>query len=254
MADMRDFHAEELAGAYALGALDPDERLLVDLHIQTCPGCARAVEEAIQAVTLLAHAVDPAVPRPDLEDRLVARLVDEDAPRPRDPVSLGRPVPTAHPAIGRTIVRRLLPIAAALLLVVGVGTWNLQLQGEVAQQQRIVAVMARAEAYSLTPAPGAQSVQGKVFVDHPTGQVLVSVEDLPRLPADRTYQLWLVRPDGHRDNGGTFQADTQGNATYLAIAPASLDSYASLGVTNEPAGGSPGPTGPKVFGCKLDGH
>src|SRR5690348_16964684 len=78
MTEKRDFHAEDLAGAYALGALDPDERLLVDVHIQTCPRCARAVEDAVLTASLLAHAVDGATPRSSLEERLFARIAQEE--------------------------------------------------------------------------------------------------------------------------------------------------------------------------------
>lgn len=95
---------------------------------------------------------------------------------------------------------------------------------EVAHQQRINALIANAEAYSLNPAPGAQMVHGRVFVDFPTNQVLIATEDLPALPAGRAYQLWFVHPDGRRDCGGVFRADSQGKAMVLVTAPASLDS------------------------------
>lgn len=257
MTEKRDFHAEDLAGAYALGALDPDERLLVDVHIQTCPQCARTVEEAVLTASLLAHAVDSAAPRSNLEERLFARIAQEEGSRsaaptkPPQSAALPRPSAPRQGTLRRILVRRVLPVAAAIVLLVGVGTWNLQLQAQVAHQQRIDALIANAEAYSLTPAPGSQMVRGKVFVDPSSDQVLLAVDDLPALPADQAYQLWLVRPDGKRDNGGVFRADSQGRATVLITTPSSLDSYASLGVTKEPAGGSPGPTGPKVMGCKL---
>jgi len=251
MTDRRDFHAEELAGAYALGALDPDERLLVDLHIQNCARCARAIEEAIYTTALLAHAVDAAVPRPNLEDRLLERLGREESLRPDVPSEPPKSRLIPRRALGQILRPRLLPVAAAVLLILGVGTWNLQLRAEVARQHRIDAVIANAEAYPLTVVTGAPVVRGKVFVDYPTGQVLLAADNLPSLPTDRTYQLWLVRPDGQRDSGGVFRADSQGRAMVLITAPASLDSYVSLGVTNEPAGGSAGPTGQRVINCQL---
>lgn len=40
----------------------------------------------------------------------------------------------------------------------------------------------------------------------------------------------------------------------LITAPSRFDAYVSLGVTNEPAGGSPGPTGPRVMTCSLEAN
>src|SRR6185503_12564621 len=100
-------------------------------------------------------------------DRLFARVAQEEgrslpppteSPQPSPPP---KPVSAPHGALRRILIRRVLPVAAAIVLLVGVGTWNLQLQTEVAHQQRIDALIANAEAYSLTPGPGAQMVRGK---------------------------------------------------------------------------------------------
>ena len=90
-------------------------------------------------------------------------------------------------------------------------------------------------------------------IDPATDQMLVVVSRLPQLPADRAYQLWFVRPDSVRDSGGIFRVGTGGEGTILARAPAGLDAYTAIGITEEPVGGSPQPTGPRIVGTSLAG-
>jgi anti-sigma-K factor RskA len=72
-------------------------------------------------------------------------------------------------------------------------------------------------------------------------------EWLPALPPDKEYQLWLTK-DGQRTNGGTFWVDDKGYASLWVDTKEPLVDYKQFGVTIEPKGGSPGPTGKKVLG------
>jgi len=76
------------------------------------------------------------------------------------------------------------------------------------------------------------------------------VDDLPALDETREYQLWLIR-DGQRISGGVFSVSTDGYANQWIGAPEPLTAYSSFGVTIEPTGGSPGPTGEKVLGGEF---
>jgi len=75
-------------------------------------------------------------------------------------------------------------------------------------------------------------------------QVLFSASNLPALPQGRTYQLWLLR--GRQPaiaSGGTFSGDGLVQVSDRAV----LTDLRGLAVTEEPAGGSPGPTGHKIL-------
>ncbi|MEK7874219.1 MAG: anti-sigma factor, partial [Chloroflexota bacterium] len=48
-------------------------------------------------------------------------------------------------------------------------------------------------------------------------------------------------------NGGTFTVDANGRGQMLVRAPLPITSYQSMGVTVEPMGGSPGPTGARML-------
>jgi anti-sigma-K factor RskA len=75
-------------------------------------------------------------------------------------------------------------------------------------------------------------------------QVLFYASNLPALPQGRTYQLWLLR--GRQPaiaSGGTFSGDGLVDVANRAV----LTDVRGLAVTEEPAGGSPGPTGHKIL-------
>jgi anti-sigma-K factor RskA len=103
---------------------------------------------------------------------------------------------------------------------------------------------------NLTGTNGAPGASGMIVISRNGAQGTLVVDRLPTLPADRQYQLWLVK-DGKRDSGGVFSVDDAGYASLWVWSPSPLQNYTSFGITIEPAGGSPGPTGQKVLGGKL---
>lgn len=73
------------------------------------------------------------------------------------------------------------------------------------------------------------------------------VDGLPLLPEYQQYQLWLIE-NGERTSGGVFSVNDEGYGTIVVTAQRPLTNYPAFGITIEPAGGSPGPTGIKVLG------
>jgi anti-sigma-K factor RskA len=76
------------------------------------------------------------------------------------------------------------------------------------------------------------------------------VDHLPPLGQDQQYQLWLIK-DGKRTSGGVFSVNLDGYGSLWVTSPEWLANYSALGITIEPTGGSPGPTGAKVLGGNL---
>ncbi len=75
-------------------------------------------------------------------------------------------------------------------------------------------------------------------------RMLFYASNMPPLRAGRTYQLWLMR--GRRPaiaSGGIFAQD----GSLEVNDPMLLSDLRGLAVTEEPAGGSPGPTGHKIL-------
>lgn len=103
------------------------------------------------------------------------------------------------------------------------------------------------------------ALQGTDLVPRASGLIVISpdgqhgtlvVDELPALDESQEYQLWLIR-DGQRTSGALFSVSEDGYGNKWIDAPEPLTNYSSFGVTIEPAGGSPGPTGEKVLGGDL---
>jgi hypothetical protein len=75
---------------------------------------------------------------------------------------------------------------------------------------------------------------------------------LPDLEENQAFQIWLRQPDGTRVGAGLFQRDDRSPFTRVLLEMSqSASNYVEMGVTIEPNGGSPAPTGPRVLHCDL---
>ncbi|MGI8856728.1 MAG: anti-sigma factor, partial [Thermomicrobiales bacterium] len=75
----------------------------------------------------------------------------------------------------------------------------------------------------------------------------MAVWKLPPLPPDRTYQLWFRLDDQTRVGITTFSVDAKGAAVMRLDVPPMAHAYVQCGITMEPRGGSPQPTGPRIL-------
>ena len=243
-------HMEELLAAFALDALEIDEKNQVEAHLQNCLACQRVLVDYQAVSDGLMAALPPAQP----PARIRAQLLAKTAPKP----------PKANwRERWRALLPRVLPItvlAAVLLLVIfNLSLYRrtnqlLQTQEKMAQQNQ-----AYQTAFALLTYPDTQVAvidDGEIYgtlVYDPDGQVAVlNVWGLEDLPQGQAYQVWLIEPDETRISGGVFQSsDELGYLSIVIESPASLDSFTGIGVTIEPEGGSPGPTGPRIFGVGL---
>jgi anti-sigma-K factor RskA len=115
------------------------------------------------------------------------------------------------------------------------------------------------QALALSSYPTSKSVEVSAdgvygsLVYHPKQRIAVLYTwNLPVLPEDRTYQAWLIDEAGERVSGGIFNSNEEDRLTVVVLtSPEPLSGFVQIGVTEEPSGGSPGPTGEKVFGAEL---
>ena len=68
---MTNDELHELTAAYALDALDPDERRDFEQHLSECERCRAEVAALGETVGLLPYAVEGVDPRAELRDRLL---------------------------------------------------------------------------------------------------------------------------------------------------------------------------------------
>lgn len=265
---------EELIPAYVLGAVDKADRALVEEHLPRCANCQQLVKDYGPVVELLPFAAKQVEPRAELRYRILAQTMN--SPAPVSPVRGAPGIRTELPVPSRSsrlatllsnIIRSPAFSAAALVLVLAFGIWNLMLQNQLVQQaaetRQMAAELGRQRAFLTTLAYSesaprrlwgteiASQAVGRLYGGPDEFTFVMVTYDLPKLPPDKVYQLWLIDPSGNRTNGGTFTVDDEGRGWLISHAPQGLGNYKTMGVTIEPYGGSPGPTGAKMLGGNL---
>lgn len=191
-----EFELDELLGAYALDAVEPDERRAVEQYLSVDPRARREVEEHREVATVLAWTTMAA---PDgLWDRIASNL-DEAPPQPRGELASVLSLEQARdgrrdrPRRGRQYLGSL-AVATAAAAVVAVVVVNIVGRDRSEEPPLAVAVAeARADRDSMTAelvrADGL--VGGEAVIDQDGHGFLIG-DSLPELPADQTYQLWGV--------------------------------------------------------------
>ena len=253
-------HVLDLIPAYALGILDGAEAKQVSEHLEICPSCRLELRAYTQVVDSLPMGVQLVEPPPYLKDKILqqarqARLTEAAPAKPPAMVetepekgwwqALKERFSFGMPALG----------LVSLALIVLLGASNLFLWQRLGRVETDYQQITDQYLNTLRTVP----LTGTDFTPNATGLLVISkngehgtlvVDRLPVLDDTQEYQLWLIR-DGERTSGGVFSVDEDGYGAKWIGAPEPLISYPSFGVTIEPAGGSPGPTGEKVLGGDL---
>jgi anti-sigma-K factor RskA/putative zinc finger protein len=249
------------AAAAVLDSVDAEEARLVEEHAATCPDCAVHFQDFREVAAVLGAAV----PQVDPTEGLRASVLE--AAR-RTPVTLSADARRSWP---RTRARfRLSPawlVAAASLVFSVVALIRvIAMQGQiVALQSDALTARERAARYDhvaevlasdqlairpLQPTVQAMPYRGMVYMDPLSGTGMVMCHDMPPLEQGHAYQVWFVRGN-EKVSGGLIWPDREGNGYTLIQVPKDLQSFDSVGVTDEPGNGSAWPTTPRVIGTPL---
>ena len=223
--------------AYALGVLDPAEALQIEAHLSECADCRAGLQAYLAVVEQLPLAVAMSAPGAEVKSKLLAQVT---------PRKLSTPSPRWQARLAGffrapQIPLRLAGLAAILLLIVS----NLSLWQRANQLQRpsdfFIVELSGTEQFP--------DAKGVLIISAEGSEGTLVVEHLPELDESQQYQLWLIE-DGQRTSGGVFSPRESGYGRLWVASPGSLLVYDAFGVTIEPAGGSPGPTGDKVLGSQ----
>ena len=239
---------EELAGAYALDALDAGDRDALAQHLASCVPCRQLVADARLVAEAMPHTLTPVEPPAALRKRIMMMAV--------------RPAKTAFPA-------RWLAVAAALMAAIaGTAAWTQYRQAATAQvaaaqsQSQVESLQAQLSALQgqadtarqaidilaaddvarieLKGQPASPAATGRAYWSGTRG-LLFSAVNLPSLPAGRVYQLWYVTAAAPV-SAALVTPDPAGRFTLITGAPAGVTPTA-FAMTIEPAGGLPAPSG-----------
>lgn len=239
-----EIHA--LSGAYAVDALDDVERVAFERHLAECAECRAEVAGFRETAALLATGVETAPP-PALRGRV---LSDVARVRPLPPTSAGAR-DTEKPggsggAAGRW--RRWVPAvaAAAVLVVLGVGAtvwqpWDDPDPGTSARLTAAERVLRAPDARSVT-LDFPDGASARVTRSVREGRAVITTDDMPPAPAGKVYQLWFQHEDGSMTPAGVMPP--REDQTVLLRGDAA--DAVGAGITVEPAGGSPEPSGEPI--------
>ncbi len=237
---MSTLHVTESIPAYALGVLDEVESQKVSQHLERCSAC----QAEFNAYQLLVDQLACTVPQIKPPLRLRASVMQQAAAQSIQ-------AQPARPIWKAWLSRSLSPLVGlvGLVLIVTLVGLNLALWQQIQRPPAApvpTAVAANFRLVKMSPSqPG--SASGLLVISEDGEYGTLVVDGLTELSPSQQYQLWLIK-DGKRTSGGVFSVQDTGYGMLRINSPEPLVDYQSFGVTVEPAGGSPGPTGPKVLG------
>lgn len=188
--DLRD-----LLPAYALGALEPEERERVEAYLAQSAEARRELADLMEAAAALGAAFPQVPPPPALRQRLLEQIrAERRQAAPRDTRAGAWPVAFA--------------VAASLVVVLGAlaFTWRLRLvalEERLAQQEHVVALLTN-PGVRVATLRGSASGQVRLIYDPSARRGALLVSDLRDPGAGFVYQLWLIT-DGQADSAGVFR-------------------------------------------------
>jgi Anti-sigma-K factor rskA/Putative zinc-finger len=254
-----------LVGAYVMDAVPEADRAAFERHLGGCPACREEVRGLREATARLASA-SAIEPRPELREQTLqaaARL------RQMPPLVGGQPETARAGRMARFLplaLRRLpsggrpfrsgwlnvLTAAAVVLAVafagtaIGLGLNSSSMQHRLsAAEQRdhaIAAVLTAKDAVMRTTAVTTGGT-ATVVMSHRERSLVFIASKLSALPAARGYEVWLMGPSGDRSAG---MLPAQRGGMYGPMVVSGLRAGDQVGLTVEPAGGSPRPTTPPI--------
>ncbi len=249
----------DLLAAYALDAVENDDRLRVEQHVAHCPRCQAELDGYRDVASSIGNSVEkvPDTLWSSISSRLVERPIDGAPPMPvllRPDLGQGvhhregADASQRRPSMWRPSIVSVIAVAAVTVItLLGLGlahanNQNAQLRGALGETAHTTIVAALdtpgRRLISLTSARHQESAQ---FVVLPDGRGYLVKSDLPSLSTKETYQLWGVI------GGQPISIGILGrNPGHVTFTFAGSPSPAQLGINVEPAGGSVVPSSPML--------
>ena len=238
---------------YALGALQGEERQAVEKHLAECSACRQELEKLQGDMALLAFSASG--PRPPARSR--GRLIAAIAKEPRR-VQIARRARVAWwNALGWAAA------VAAVVLGIFLKQQNSDLRRHLAdletsyskreqqlfEAKQLLATLTSpdAEQFTLVAGKTPPQPQGKAIYLRDSGTLVFLASNLPAIPPQKTYELWLIPTSGAPIPAGLFKPDAHGaGAVIRPPLPTGVEAKA-FAVTIEPEAGSRAPTSQPVM-------
>lgn len=234
----------ELVPVYALDAVEGDDRLEIQSHLESCPACRTSLEACLLAAGDLAMLAEPVTPPPALRTRLLQAVAESAQPGPA-PIPIGR---TARRGFTWRRLSAVVAVAAVLALTGVSFTLARHLNNSnrtIAQQREFLAALGSplGSSVPLVGAGNAASASGVLYLSSDRHTARLVAQGLAN-PGHNIYQLWLIT-NNQPAPVEAFRPDSSGIA--LVSIRTNLAEMQAMAVTEEDHAGRSRPQGPFVL-------
>jgi anti-sigma-K factor RskA len=243
----------ELAPLAALGALDGDDQAAFAAALPSQPRLQQELLAFERVVELLPLALPPVRPKPAARERVLLGPVPRAAARP-SPLVTWLAATVAVLSLGAALLLReqrdaaLQQLRAANERFVALADENQRLTRQLDTSYGVSRMITTPgmRVVRLLGQQAAPDARGSALVDAISGESLLVVARLPKAPAGKAYEVWIIAGAAPIP-AGTFQTDAMGQASVRLpplMQPARVKTFA---VSLEDEWGVPAPTGPIVL-------
>ena len=258
MSERNDTSMQELAAAYALGALSAEEARAFEAYLVTSPETQREVAEYREVGAMLATAARGPAPSGDLKERILNRVVAGKVgalpQRPRQSAGVPPIIWMALAAslalatwLGASLYTTRNQLAARRATEDSVRSALAAVQGRLTQREKTLNwILEPGIELSVLNSTGNAEPRIQFFVNRQKRVAMVHAFNLGPAEAGRVYQLWFIQ-DGKPVPSVTFNSESDGHAMVENITIPAGSGITHAAVTLEPTGGSQAPTSPVIL-------
>jgi anti-sigma-K factor RskA len=250
--NLHEQFADDLS-LYSLGELQGEERRAVEKHLDECSACRQDLERLQGDLALLAFSASGPKPPSRSRERLMAAIARK--PRRAEVRSQGRL--SWWGALGWAAA------AASVVIIILLAGQNSNLHRRVAdletsssrqdqqlrEAKQLLGTLTSPDAarFTLVELKTPPQPQGKAIYVAGSGTLLFLASNMPAVPKQKTYELWLIPTSGTPIPAGLFKPDTHGAAIIIhPPLPIGVEAK-TFAITIEPAAGSSAPTSTPIM-------
>jgi len=258
---------EELCAGYVLNALEPEEREEFEMLLQNASEEERELyQEMRSAANQIAFSVEGNQAPGVVRERILAQVQPEE----NELSEKAENEMSSSDEDTNNFDRGTFAIAASfalLLVTLSLVFYSFNLSTEISNQEKVIEeqqariselqndVQQKEELLSILESREVDLVMmsgmevnpngyGKVIWDSESNRALLQVSNLPAVPSDKDYQLWIIK-NNKPVSAGVFAVNDPGKDSFFKIEEIAAGEQAAdaFAITMEPKGGMPQPTG-----------
>lgn len=252
-----DPRIEELLPFYVLDALTEEEKEQVESYLVEHPEARVRVQDLQSGAAALPYAASPVPPPAHVKESLMRRVTSET--RAREGASPRTASQPDRGAFRFENIFRVLSLGAAAIAIfwafilnaqvarleTRIAALNEQVAGQSKSLDELIRSLPQTDRVITVALRGTEAqprAQGQLIADPREKSAVLVISGLPPLEGGRTYQVWLI-DGGGAVSAGLLTVDERGQSVLIVTSPEDIGSFKSLGISIEPEGGSPAPTG-----------